>query len=74
MSIAEALCIAGGVFGFLGGIAAWVARTVVLDRLTSLEQSRDGMGSRFGEGQKADEIWRAQWDAVQLDRQGRWPR
>ena len=45
MTIAEALCIAGGVLGFLGGIAAWVARTVVLDRLTSLEQSRDGMAS-----------------------------
>lgn len=72
--LSTVLGVAGGVLGVLGTAAAFVARTVVLDRIASLEASRDGMGQRFGEGQKKTEIWQACHDAVELHKQGRWPR
>lgn len=56
------------------GVTGFVVRALVLNRLDSLEASRDGMGARFGESLKTIERWQAQHDAVELDRQGRWPR
>lgn len=60
--------------GALIGATAWVTRTVVLDRITKLEDSRDGMGKRFGDGQADTKLWQACHDAVELYKQGRWPR
>ncbi len=74
VDVAVVVSIGAGLVGIAGGAVAWVAKTTVLGRLDSLESSRDGMGGRFGEGQKKTEIWQACHDAVELDRQGRWPR
>lgn len=40
----------GGVLSALGAGVAWVARTTVFDRLTSLEDAYKGSATRFGEG------------------------
>lgn len=74
VDVAVAVSVAAGIVGIAGGAVAWVARTTVLNRIDSLEVSRDGMGGRFGEGQKKTEIWQACHDAVELHKLGRWPR
>ena len=61
----------GGVLTALGGVTSWVARTVVLDRITKLEESRDGMGKRFGDGLAEIKSWQRAHDAVEQDRRRR---
>ncbi len=51
MTLVAALALAGAVVAVFGGVVSWVARTTVMNRLDSLETSREGMGRRFGDGQ-----------------------
>ncbi len=74
MTVASFLSVASAVVAVFGGLFAWLANRMVFKRLDDLESSRDGMGARFGEGHKKTEIWQAQHDAVELHKQGKWPK
>lgn len=63
-----------GIVGGASGVTGFIVRALVLNRIDSLEKSRDGMGERFGEGQIALKRWQWEHDAIELYKQGRWPR
>lgn len=73
LDVVAAVSVVAGVVGIAGGIVAWVARTTVLNRIDSLEDSRDGMGKRFGDGQHELRAWQREHDAVERYKQGRYP-
>jgi len=65
------------IFGGAGGastVTGFIVRTLVLNRIESLENSRETMGRRFGDGQMELRRWQWEHDAVELYKQGRWPR
>ena len=62
-----------GIVAGTSGLTGFVVKALVLNRLDSLEKSRDTMGTRFGEAQKRTELWQAQREAVERYKAGRWP-
>lgn len=67
------LTILGGAGG-ASTVTGFIVRALVLNRLDSLEASRTTMGQRFGDGQMELKRWQWEWEAVELYKQGRWPR
>jgi hypothetical protein len=73
MSFVAVITIAAGSGISFGSLAAWVVRATMLNRIDSLEASREGMGKRFGEAVEELAKWQYGHDCVERFKAGRYP-
>jgi hypothetical protein len=71
--LATVVSVAAGAGISFGGLAAWVVRATMLNRIDSLEASRAGMGERFGTAVEKLEKWQYGHDCVERFKAGRYP-